>query len=48
MMAATVNNRSIADTEAHVADICTWQLGGKGNLFLFYLIIIICNFFFYQ
>lgn len=30
-MAASINNRSIADTEAHVADICTWKLGGKGK-----------------
>lgn len=33
-MQATINGKSIADTEAHVADICTWQLGGKG-IYLF-------------
>jgi hypothetical protein len=44
VMAATINNRSIADTEAHVADVCTRELGSKGNLLDFLLTILILIF----
>lgn len=37
VMKASINNKSIADTESHVADICTWQLGGKGIFIYFQL-----------
>lgn len=33
LMYASINKQSIADTEAHVVDICTWKLGGEGNLY---------------
>lgn len=30
VLGASVSGKSISDTEAHVADICTWENGGKG------------------